>query len=40
MLARASFSLGNLLLLVCLLAEVLLLLFFCMMFVYMYDPKL
>ncbi len=38
--ARASFSLGDLLLLVCLLAEVLLLLLFCMMFVYMYHPKL
>ncbi len=38
--ARASFSLGDLLLLVCLLAEVLLLLLFCMMFAYMYHPKL
>ncbi len=38
--ARASFSLGDLLLLVCLLAEVLLLLMFCMMFMYMYHPKL
>ncbi len=38
--ARASFSLGDLLLLVCLLAEVLLLLLFCMMFMYMYHPKL
>jgi hypothetical protein len=38
--ASASFSLGDLLFLVCLLAEVLLLLLFCMMFVYMYHPKL
>jgi hypothetical protein len=38
--ASASFSLGDLLLLVCLLAEVLLLLLFCMMFMYMYHPKL
>jgi hypothetical protein len=38
--ARASFSFGDLLLLVCLLAEVLLLLLFCIMFVYMYHPKL
>jgi hypothetical protein len=38
--ARASFSLGDLLLLFCLLAEVLLLLLFCVMFAYMYHPKL
>jgi hypothetical protein len=37
--ARGSFSLGDLLLLVCLLAEVLLLLLFCVMFAYMYHPK-